>query len=314
MSQLVLTQLESPSGRALAVDALQSLAGRFSGELEDEKLRQFLTDLLREQIRNADLAALLGRWLSARIDAGDTGVVWTSLARTLADQADAGAFDEFIQEALSVALENYKAESNWLKRTVVGMMVDPGDETVAVRSALSNLLREQSRQKNHPLNRKLDAAVRDYAQRLTDKEGAALQALQAMQERLADHADLEQVVGHLLTDLRELVQSRLESEPEEVGVMLENVIERGVAKLKADTEAQQKLDAWARSALQDMVTRYHSVIGATARDSIDRLQNEELVVQLESKVGHDLQYIRLNGAMVGALVGIAIAGGRWLLR
>lgn len=313
-SELILSQLDAHSGRALAVDALRSLAGRFSGELEDEKLRQFLTDLLREQIRKADLATLLGRWLEARIEAGDTRLVWTSLAETLADQADAAGFDEFIGEALSVALENYKAEASWLKRAAIGFLVNPGAEVVSVRNALSKLLREQARLKNHPLNLKLDAAVREYAQRLTGKDEAALHSLQAMQARLADHADLEQVVGHMLTDLRKLVQSRLALKPEELATLLENVIERGVSKLKADAEAQQKLDTWARAALQDLVTRYHSVIGATARASIDCLKNEELVAQLEGKVGYDLQYIRLNGAIVGALVGIAIASGRWLLQ
>ena len=123
VSQLVLTQLDSPSGRALAVDALQSLAGRLSGELEDEKLREFLTDLLREQIRNADLAGHLGPWLKARVKAGDMRVIWTSLAGTLADKADEGTFDEFIGNALSAALENYKAESNWFTRKAVDVML-----------------------------------------------------------------------------------------------------------------------------------------------------------------------------------------------
>ena len=313
VSDLLISQLDSPTGRAHAVEALRSLASRFSGELEDEKLRQFLTDLLREQIRNADLASLLGRWLKARVAAGDMRVIWTSLAGTLADKADAGEFDEFISEALSASFENYKAE-NCVTGFFVGFVFKPNEATISVRSALTSQLREQARLKNHPFNRKLDAVVRDYAQQLMDKDAAALRSLHKLQARLADHADLEQVVGHLLGDLRRLMEYRLKSEPEEVGRMLENVIERSVSKLKADTDAQQKLDAWARSALQDLVERYHSVIGDTARDAIDRLKPDELVQLLESRVGHDLQYIRLNGAVVGALVGIAIASGRWLLR
>ena len=310
LSQIILSQLETPTGRNLAVDALQSLAARFSGELEDAKLREFLTDLLREQIRKVDLAALLGRWLEARINAGDTRLVWTSLAETLADQADAGGFDEFLGEALSAALGNYKAEANWLKGKIVGYLVDPDNEVTAVRDALSKLLREQARQKNHPLNQKLDEVVSAYARRLMTGDEAALTPLRALQTRLADHTDLEQVVGRMLADLRRLLQSRLADTPEEVGAMLEDVIVRGVTKLKGDSEAQEKLDAWARSALLDLVTKYHHVIGTTARDSINRLKNEELVAQLESKVGHDLQYIRLNGAVIGCLVGIAIAGVR----
>lgn len=314
LSQLVISQLDTPSGRAIAADALRSLAGRFSAELEDVKLQEFITDLLREQIRRAELGTLLGQWLEARIVAGDTNLFWNSLAETLADQVEAGAFDEFIEEALSVALKNYKAEANWIKRTAVSWVVNPGKETIAVRAALSRLLHEQAHLKDHPLNQKLDNVVREYAHRLIAKDDVARHPLRALQERLADHADLEHVVGHMMSDLRCLVQSRISDSPKEVNKMLEESIMRGVVKLKSDNEARQKLDDWARTALQDLVARYHSVIGATARDSVNRLKNEELVAQLESKVGHDLQYIRLNGAIVGSLVGVAIAGFRLCIR
>ena len=43
------------------------------------------------------------------------------------------------------------------------------------------------------------------------------------------------------------------------------------------------------------------------RNSLIKLDNAELVEQIEGKVGSDLQYIRLNGAVVGGLVGILIA-------
>jgi uncharacterized membrane-anchored protein YjiN (DUF445 family) len=43
------------------------------------------------------------------------------------------------------------------------------------------------------------------------------------------------------------------------------------------------------------------------RSSMMKLNNKELVEQIEEKVGSDLQYIRLNGAVVGGIVGIIIA-------
>ncbi|MCL4321006.1 MAG: DUF445 domain-containing protein [Deltaproteobacteria bacterium] len=51
----------------------------------------------------------------------------------------------------------------------------------------------------------------------------------------------------------------------------------------------------------------HSIIGKLVRGYLESLDNKELVAQIESKIGNDLQYIRINGALVGSLVGIAIA-------
>ena len=105
----------------------------------------------------------------------------------------------------------------------------------------------------------------------------------------------------------------LDGRPDEIAALLEDVTARGLSRLEADAEAQAKLDEWARGALQALVGRYHSVIGATARTSLDQLDNDELVAELDGKVGSDLQYIRLNGAIVGALVGMTIAALRWWL-
>ena len=311
-SRLILEQLESPSGRTLAVNTLCSLARRFSGELEDSKLREFVTELLREQIRRAKLASLLGNWLEARIASGDTRVLWSSLVESLADQADAGELDGVFQEMIQAALVAYQAEANWFKGKLASVFVNPESDAASLRSATSRVLRELAGRTNHPLCRKLDEVVLGFACKLSAGDAQAVAHIQAVQTRLADHANFELVVGHLLSDLRQLIQSRLDNTPEELNEALDGVIERSIIKLKEDAEAQDKVDAWARSALEELVTRYHTVIGDTARKSIERLDSKELVEQLEGKIGQDLQYIRLNGAIVGALAGVIIAGMRLL--
>lgn len=312
-SRLLLSQLESSAGRALVLDGLRSLVGRVAGELDAAKPREFLTALLREQIRAADLTSLVGRWLEARLEAGDTHVLWASVAETLADQADAGAFDDFIEEAVRGALVNYRAEAPLLKGLASRFFVNPEADAVRVRRALSRVMRDHAAQPDHPLNRRLDEAVGAYARRLLAGDEAAARSLRAVQERLADHADLDAVVGHMLGEVRDALTTRLDGRPDEIAALLEDVTARGLSRLEADAEAQAKLDEWARGALQALVGRYHSVIGATARTSLDQLDNDELVAELDGKVGSDLQYIRLNGAIVGALVGMTIAALRWWL-
>ena len=53
-------------------------------------------------------------------------------------------------------------------------------------------------------------------------------------------------------------------------------------------------------------------IGITVRENLEKLETGALVAQIEAKVGADLQFIRLNGAVVGGLVGIAIAAVHWV--
>jgi uncharacterized membrane-anchored protein YjiN (DUF445 family) len=59
--------------------------------------------------------------------------------------------------------------------------------------------------------------------------------------------------------------------------------------------------------ISELLVKFHSEIGNMVRSSMMKLNNKELVEQIEEKVGSDLQYIRLNGAVVGGIVGIIIA-------
>jgi uncharacterized membrane-anchored protein YjiN (DUF445 family) len=49
------------------------------------------------------------------------------------------------------------------------------------------------------------------------------------------------------------------------------------------------------------------------RSSLSKLDNAGLVNQIEEKVGDDLQYIRLNGAVIGGLAGVVLAVFKWLI-
>ena len=84
-------------------------------------------------------------------------------------------------------------------------------------------------------------------------------------------------------------------------------LNRVVADLQKDKEAQVKINKWITESISGLLTKFHSEIGNMVRSSLIKLDNKELVEQIKGKVGNDLQYIRLNGAVVGGLVGIAIA-------
>ncbi len=62
-----------------------------------------------------------------------------------------------------------------------------------------------------------------------------------------------------------------------------------------------------RGTAVDLVRRNHHQIGVTIRENLEGLTDDQLVEQIESRVGADLQFIRLNGAVVGGLVGVALA-------
>lgn len=317
LSRVLFDQLDAPDGRHLAASTLTVLASHAAAELEDAKLRGFLTELLREQIRTAKLAPLFASWLEARVAAGDTKVLWQTVAATLADHAERGDFDELLRDLVQTAVDAYKEEQTglggWIKSKAVSWAMDPDSDYRKLRDGLTKVLRAVNADAAHPLARRLDEAVSSYAGSLHAGDLEATKRVRDFQDRLATHPDLEDVVGHMLTDLRRLAETKLRDSRQEFETALADLIERGLTKLRADEEAKSRLDHWARESLGSIVTRHHGVIGATARESLNRLDDRDLVAQLETKVGRDLQYIRLNGAVIGGLVGVVLMTAKLLI-
>jgi uncharacterized membrane-anchored protein YjiN (DUF445 family) len=68
-----------------------------------------------------------------------------------------------------------------------------------------------------------------------------------------------------------------------------------------------------KNTISELVGKYHHEIGEMVQFSLSKLNDVELVGQIEEKVGDDLQFIRLNGAIVGGFVGVVIAAIRIVL-
>jgi uncharacterized membrane-anchored protein YjiN (DUF445 family) len=77
-------------------------------------------------------------------------------------------------------------------------------------------------------------------------------------------------------------------------------------RLTTDAALQHRVDTWVTDAAVFLVDRYRSDIASIITDTVERWDPAETTEKIELQVGRDLQYIRLNGTIVGALAGLAI--------
>jgi uncharacterized membrane-anchored protein YjiN (DUF445 family) len=76
--------------------------------------------------------------------------------------------------------------------------------------------------------------------------------------------------------------------------------------LRDDAELRDKVDTWLARAAQHLVSQYGVEITAIITDTIERWDAEEASRRIELHVGRDLQFIRINGTVVGSLAGLVI--------
>ena len=84
--------------------------------------------------------------------------------------------------------------------------------------------------------------------------------------------------------------------------------------LRADHEMQNWIDEQILRSVPALVEEHRAKIGRFVEDQIMSWQEEKLVAELERHIGPDLQYIRINGTLVGGLAGLVIAALTYLMR
>ncbi|WP_143316529.1 DUF445 domain-containing protein [Clostridium sp. HBUAS56017] len=97
---------------------------------------------------------------------------------------------------------------------------------------------------------------------------------------------------------------KLKSEPNNTFKIIENILNRQLESFVNDIDKQAKFNNAINSLLEKMVERNHHKIGLIIKEKLDGVSGEELSNMIEPIIGDDLQLIRVNGSLVGGLVGI----------
>ncbi|MBK5095621.1 MAG: DUF445 family protein [Deltaproteobacteria bacterium] len=130
---------------------------------------------------------------------------------------------------------------------------------------------------------------------------------------MVENADTVEVIRKVLGRFKATVTDQLDRPDSDITSLMRRFLTERLAEFSRDSAAQERLDAWVRETAVELVRKRHAYIGEMVRGSLGKLRDTDLVDQIEAKVGPDLQYIRLNGAIVGALVGAFLAVLRLVL-
>ena len=88
--------------------------------------------------------------------------------------------------------------------------------------------------------------------------------------------------------------------------LLRTATERLTDELRQNVQLQHQIDIWAQKTAYQFVLKNKEEVGKLISHTVENWEGRELSEKLELEVGKDLQFIRINGTLVGGLVGLAI--------
>ena len=238
----------------------------------------------------------------------------SAVAAALGDALDRPAFRETMSDVVDGLLRRYREGMTAGSRFWLGLadalgLVDRDRLVTALQSGL----REVTTDPAHPLRQRIAEAIAELPTRLrTDTRVIArVEALKA--EALASPA-VARLVEDAAAAVRQALAADLARDDSELVSWIADRLERARQALLADVALRAELDAWAKARVLELVERHHGRLASFIENGVRALGAEGVVHLIEEHAGDDLQYIRVNGTIVGGLAGGAIYIVHMLLR
>ncbi len=298
---LVIKWLEEENRQAL----LPGLAARYAQSAWDNidipAVARFGQKWLKASLHEADLAGY-GRQ-------GLTWVLATGRADKLIEHLLAALTAAMAQDSTRLAIERYLTRSShsaarsWWQKLVLSLAeatdtVNLNEAAAVLHEELLLLLRDLA-VADHPVRIWVRARLAAAADRLGDDPGWAA-GLDAWQKGLAARLRLEETLAAVA------VLATRNAPPDWPSAWAARQAEKLWATFKADPGMQDWAEAQLQATLSRFIDSEHELIATVVRDALARLSDEDLNRFIEDKVGEDLAWIRINGSVVGGVVGLLL--------
>ena len=293
------------------VDALARHAQRLGLEalqwLDDDALRLALKNLVLDALRGWDAAQSAGQILSLLTRDGRH--------QQLLDEA-LGKLGEFlgqpeVKKRVSDLMVKY-ARQEW--PTVISLVdklkpVDSMGDYLAdkLAQALMNELAAILKQADHPVRVAYDLKAHEFIERL--RTDPVLQArVREIKQRTIDHPSVQGYVEGLVHEVREWLRLDLARTDSLLAGRLRDALAVLGARVGADPQLRASINEHVVGATQRLVASLRGSLTEHIIQTVRLWDDVTMVRELDLAVGKDLQYIRLNGTLVGGLVGILLHG------
>jgi uncharacterized membrane-anchored protein YjiN (DUF445 family) len=289
--------LSQPANAAKVGEHLSSAARYGLQALDDERVRRFIRDTVLRKLEGFDVSELGGQLLEVLT----TDRRHQALLDDVLQHLGAWLDNEELQEQVA---DMIAAEVKVLR--YVGLDQVAGRlATRKIVASVARLITEMGGDEDHPLRLRFDEAVAEFTERLRHDPAFRLKGDELKREVLA-HPALAEYLHGLWSDLLVWLKDDLAKPESTIRERVGQIALTLGDKLRADTAMQQWINEQIVAAAPPSIDRYREDIRAYIEGRVAQWNTEELTRELEINIGRDLQFVRINGTLVGGLIGVLI--------
>jgi len=268
--------LRAPEGEGTRIrhGASRLIADIFEG-LDDERLGGIVKSAISSRLKTMEVSPLLGHALASAINEDRHVPMLEAAIRWSSRVLDSN--EPLIREMV-------RKRANWVLK-LAGLDTKLAD---SIMDGLRKLTVEMSTDPAHPVRKKIEEALASLANDLQTKPETR-ERVEAMKDELLANRSVSLWLDTLAGKLGDVLKS--------MGTTLEG-----------DPRIRSAINQFARRAVAGLAASYGSSIVKLVSETVRGWDARTITARLESAVGRDLQYIRINGTLVGGLVGVTLYG------
>ena len=295
--------LHKEEGRRELDRLAQSVLVAMLRGLDPQEAGQFIQLLLKNNLAAISISPNLLEQLEAAFKKIYADDLIRLMLNWAIGAADGDEFRSAINRILQRAAADYSSQGNLFRRLSKGLgeslnILNYQEAGAALAHSISLLLFEMQDTDN-PYHIKVKTELEKL--KIADSESAAEKISEILKKIVDSEVGLKaasEIIAVLKTQM--LVGSKQEMP---MIHRLTNMAVEQIDLICQDELRKEKLETRLKTELIKILARYHGVIGQIVREKLASLNDIGLVKSLEDKVGDDLQWIRINGTVIGALIG-----------
>ena len=285
--------LRAPEGEGTRIrqGASRLIADIFEG-LDDERLGGIVKGAIASRLKAMEVAPLIGAALASAINDERHVPMLEASIRWMARALDANE---------SLIREMVHKRASWVLK-LAGLDTKLAD---AIVDGLRKLTVEMGTDPAHPVRLKVEEALAKLANDLQTKPDTQAR-VEAMKDELLANQSVSLWLDTLWQKAREAIIRAARNPDAAMAGKLGELLRAAGTTLESDPRIRAAINQFARRAVAGMASSYGGSIVKLVSETVRGWDARTVTARLEGAVGRDLQYIRINGTLVGGLVGVAL--------
>ena len=266
--------------------------------INDDTISRLFTTNLSKMLRRIDLSPLASGTLEVLTREGRHQQLLDQMIAKAAALLQRPAAQRFITGKLHTWL---KTEHRRLEKILPSAWLSEQGARVATKAIISTI-DDINEDPDHPLRKRFDAYVQQLIDDVKHDPQLALK-LNSLRDSMLDNTVLHTYITHILDDLHARLEADLSRPDSRIQSHMATLLQDMAVTLKEKPEVSASINLYLTEAATYMGPQMSDFLTGHIKTTIENWDEQEMAEQIELNIGKDLQKVRINGTLVGGLIG-----------